>query len=74
MTQPGKHENGWNEWSRHVLSELKRLNEWNGEIAKTQTDILMQVSALKVKAGFWGVIGGVGVVGIALGLWALKIL
>ena len=72
MTQPGKHENGWNEWSRHVLAELERLNSWSAEIANRQTTILVQISALKVKSGIWGLIGGAIPVIIGLAIWAIK--
>lgn len=69
---PEKNSNGWNEWGKHVLSELKRFNEWNNELADTQRDILVQISALKVKAGIWGVIGGSVPVIIGLAIWFLR--
>jgi hypothetical protein len=69
---PNNTENGWNEWGRHVLSELKRLNEWVGEVDKKQTTILMQLSALKVKAGVWGLIAGAIPVAIGLVIWFIK--
>ena len=70
--EPGKSDNGWNEWGKHVLSELKRFNDWNNDLAETQTKILVQVSALKVKAGIWGLIGGAIPVAIGLAIWFLK--
>ena len=70
MTPPNR--NGWDEWQNHVLAELERLAEWNGEIANTQTNILVQVSALKVKAGIWGLIGGAIPVIIGLAIWIIK--
>jgi hypothetical protein len=40
---PGNDNNGWNEWSKHVLLELERLNEKSevirAEISKVQNDI-----------------------------------
>jgi len=50
--------NGWNEWSRHVLSELKRLNDAyeaiDGKLNRVRTDI----AVLKVKSGVWGFMAG----------------
>lgn len=63
--------NGWSKWENHVLLELKRLNECHGDV-NTKLDALMkEVSALKVKAGIWGVIGGAVPVIIGLGVWVL---
>ncbi len=70
MTPPGS--NGWSQWENHVLAELKRHNEWCNELADTQTQILVQLSALKVKAGIWGVIGGAVPVVIGLAIWFIK--
>jgi hypothetical protein len=51
-------DNGWNEWSKHVLAELERLNDCyngvNGQLQKIHVEIAM----LKVKSGIWGAIGG----------------
>ena len=72
MTKHDKESNGWSEWGKHVLAELKRHNEWCNELAETQTSILVQISALKVKAGIWGVIGGAVPVAIGLAIWLIK--
>ena len=69
---PGDKSNGWPEWGKHVLAELDRLNEWNKSLADTQTKILVQISALRVKAGIWGVIGGAIPVAIGLAIWIIK--
>ena len=64
----GSPPNGWNEWSRHVLAELIRLQELcrtlNAEAEKRdearQKDIVelkTQMSALQVKAGLFGAVG-----------------
>ena len=69
---PPNNQNGWSEWSKHVLAELERLNDWCGKMDDTQTNILVQISALKVKAGIWGVVGGAIPVLIALAIWMIK--
>ena len=47
-------DNGWNEWSKHVLLELQRLDKniesMGSKVDKISTDIL----TLKIKASFWG--------------------
>lgn len=61
--------NGWNEWSRFVLSELKRLNtvvedlrddvqDLKQESAKQNTNTRADIAALKVRAGLVGLAGG----------------
>jgi len=51
-------DNSWGEWSRHVLSELERLNacyeKMNDKLDKVNADII----TLKVKSGAWGLIAG----------------
>ena len=64
--------NGWNEWSRHVLSELERLNKWNENIANKQNEILVQIAMLKVKSGVWGLIGGAIPVAIGIVIMYLR--
>ena len=60
--------NGWNEWSRHVLAELIRLQELCRTIRtdaekrddNRQKDIVelkTEMAALQVKAGLWGAAG-----------------
>ena len=60
----------WNEYRRLILSELERLDEAVKESHKTDTEALQkllldviklreEVVALKVKAGVWGILGGV---------------
>jgi len=54
--------NGWDEWQRHVLSELKRLNGcWEQQTEKT-TQLLVGITELKaqfkIKSGIWGALGG----------------
>ena len=64
-------ESGWSEWSRHVLSELKRMNDQYEHMVdlmgqekearnKEMRDVYVQLAVLQVKAGIWGIVGGVG--------------
>ena len=39
-------ENGWNEWSRHVLAELERLNERIEQISQKQGELLVEIARL----------------------------
>jgi hypothetical protein len=54
--------NGWNEWSRYVLSELKRLNlvveELRKEVATGNSDTKSAIATLNAKSGLVGFIGG----------------
>jgi len=61
--------NGWNEWSRHVLAELRRLNDWCERLTETQQKILTEIATLKVKAGVWGAIAGLIPVVITIVVW-----
>jgi len=48
----------WVVWSNHVLNELKRLNEAQESLNKDIKNISIDIATLKVKAGVWGVLGG----------------
>jgi len=61
---------GWNEYRRLILSELERLDDSQKESAKIIKEALDQLTvkvnkvredvvALQVKAGVWGILGGV---------------
>lgn len=54
-----KETNGWNEWSRHVLAEQKRLNECFEKLATKVEEIRIEIAMLKVKASLWGGITGI---------------
>lgn len=72
MTGDG-HEDGWQEWSKHVLKELERQNEWLASIQKAITAIQIDVAILKLKAGAWGALGGLIAVAVALAVgWLHK--
>jgi len=66
----GNGNKGWNEWSRHVLSELKRLNEelknlrddapeLERRLLETVSSIRIDISELKTNARIWGAVSGV---------------
>lgn len=50
--------NGWAEWGRHVLAELERLDACYHNIQKQNETLLTEIAVLKIKSGFWGIIGG----------------
>jgi hypothetical protein len=53
--------NGWNEWSRHVLAELTRLNTQIETLHQDYQELSRKMAVLqtefRLKAGFWGAIG-----------------
>lgn len=61
-------ENGWSEYQKLVLSELKRLSVNQEEIYRTLDKMREHVAELRVKSGLWGTIGG-GLVAVSVLLW-----
>ena len=70
MSTPDDGGNGWNEWRKHVLAELGRNNSTHDDLQKiivaNQTaltgnfqKILTELAVLRVKAGVWGLLGGI---------------
>ena len=59
-------EDSWPEWSRHVLAELKRLNnnlaqvENKIDLIKDEqiTPLKVEIAMLKIKASIFGLVGG----------------
>ncbi len=51
-------ENGWEEYKRLVLEELKTSKESRKEIKLCLTNIKVEIAKLKVKSGIWGAIAG----------------
>jgi hypothetical protein len=49
--------NGWQEWSKHVLLELERLNSCYEKLDGKINTMREDIATLKVKAGLWGAIG-----------------
>ena len=58
-------EDGWDEYRRHVLSELISLNKsleklndrFSAFLSTDISNIKVEVATLKVKAGLWGLLG-----------------
>ncbi len=67
---PPNDDNGWSAYEKLVMSELKRLREKQDVMSAKLTGLCADVSALKVKAGVWGVLGGMLTGGVAL-VWML---
>jgi hypothetical protein len=78
-----KYTNGWNEWSKHVLLELERLNNHldnmdikivnlERHIEDKMNTLNLEVATLKTRFGMIGVIIGGGVVIFAeVLMWAV---
>lgn len=64
--------NGWNEWSKHVLAELERLNGCYVALDNKLDEVRIDIAKLKVKAGIWGAIGGAIPVVVILGVWLVR--
>jgi len=64
--------NGWDEYQKLVLHELKQLNKKADTNLIEHAAIKEDIAKLKVKSGVWGLIGGMIPVGIALLIWILK--
>lgn len=65
-------DNGWEQWGKHVLTELKRNNTDHTDIKKQLSCIEKNIAELKVKAGLWGAFGGAIPAIIGLGFVLLK--
>lgn len=50
-------DNGWVEYRKLVLSELERLNTSVEGLRDDLNNIRNDITALKIKAGFWGLVG-----------------
>jgi hypothetical protein len=60
MAPPGG--NDWDQWQKHVLAELHRFNDWLKDLTREQQKIRTNIATLNVKAGAWGLLGGVAAV------------
>lgn len=59
-------DNGWHEYQRHVLAELKRLDSTMQQVQEDVTEIRLHVAVLRTKAVTWGAVGGVMMWGLGL--------
>jgi len=57
MANPEK-ENGWDEWSKHVLAELERQNDNIEKLFSSTTQCRLEIAKLQVKSSVWGGIAG----------------
>ncbi len=64
--------NGWNEWSKHVLKELERLNDCYEMLDKRVNKIHTGLAILNVKAVIWGAIAGLIPGSIVAIVWYLN--
>lgn len=58
--------NGWQEYQRLVLYELKAHTDTLADFGKELTNVKVEIGMLKVKAGLWGLLGGLVPVAIAV--------
>lgn len=58
-----ENENGWREWERHVLAEIKRLGDVVGKLEVAITNLTVDIVTLKteskIKKSLWGFLGGI---------------
>jgi len=69
---PPTTDNGWSEWSRHVLAELERLNACYERLDARFGLFSSDLAVLKYKSGVWGAMAGSIPVAIGLLIWWLK--
>lgn len=50
--------NGWDKWGTHIKLELERFESAINNMSEKIENLHIDVSALKIKAGVWGLIGG----------------
>jgi hypothetical protein len=65
--------NGWGEYQRLVLAELKRFNDNFETINLTIAKMQVEIGKLQIKAGVWGAIGGAIPVLVLLVVSLLKV-
>ncbi len=63
---------GWESYSRLVMTKLDEHEDLLKDISKELTNIHVDIGMLKVKSGFWGLIGGFIPVLIAIILNLIK--
>jgi hypothetical protein len=58
--------NGWQEYQRLVLHELKAHTDSLAEFSKELNAVKIEIGMLKVKSGLWGLMGGFVPVALAV--------
>lgn len=71
-TTVADNKNGWDEYQKLVLTELKRHNELLHDLDQKLNDINVELATLKVKSGIWGVIGGLIPVLTAIAIYLFR--
>ena len=51
-------QNGWAEWSKHVLHELERMNDCLEKLRDDQQAVDKRLTILEIRAGLFGALGG----------------
>lgn len=63
-------DNGWKEWGKYVLNELKELKqeqkETRKDVSEIKTNVAITKNDIKIRAGIWGAIASMIPVTIAL--------
>lgn len=49
----------WASYQKLVLSDISKLDDSMNEVKKTISSIMVEIGMLKVKAGIWGIVGGI---------------
>ena len=57
MNTPEK-DNGWDEWSKHVLAELERQNRNIEKLFSVTSQCRIEIAKLQVKSSVWGGLSG----------------
>jgi len=65
-------DSSWDEYRRLILNELERLHESHQILTKEVSAVRVDVASLKVKAGIWGLLGGLIPALVLLALMSLK--
>ena len=50
--------NGWDQYQRLVLDKLDSHTGWLKSLTRSVSKVETEISALKVKSGVWGILGG----------------
>lgn len=62
----------WDSWREHVLAEIKRTNENSETLTESLFLLRVELAQLQVKAGIWGLLGGLIPVAVMIAVYRLK--